>query len=197
MSERHSGQFPKVFTGLGILGGDYTIRLKGDAHPFSLYTPRRISFYLHQKVQEELKRMESMGVILKIKDPTPWCAGMVVVMKKTGSVRLCVDRKPLNENILCEVHPIPRVDEALAQLAGATVFTKLDANSSFWQILLSPESRPLTTFITPFGRYHFNKLPFVISSAPELFQRRMNSILEGLEGVVCLIDDVWQEHYRT
>ena len=92
--------------------------------------------------------------------------------------------------MLQEVHPIPRVDEALAQLAGATVFSKLDANSGFWQIPLSPESRPLTTFITPFGRYHFNKLPFGISSAPELFQRRMNSILEGLEGVVCLMDDV-------
>ena len=105
-------------------------------------------------------------------------------------MRICVDLKPLNESVLREVHPIPRVDEALAQLAGATVFSKLDSNSGFWQIPLSPESRPLTTFITPFGRYHFNKLPFGTSSAPELFQRRMNSILEGLEGVVCLIDDV-------
>ena len=76
------------------------------------------------------------------------------------------------------------------QLTGATIFTKLDANSGFWQIPLSPESRPLTTFITPFGRYHFNKLPFGISSAAELFQRRMSTILEGLEAVVCLIDDV-------
>lgn len=63
-------------------------------------------------------------------------------------------------------------------------------HSGFWQLSLSPESRPLTTFITPVGRYHFNKLPFGISSAPELFQRRMSAILEALEGVVCLIDDV-------
>ncbi len=82
------------------------------------------------------------------------------------------------------------MDETLALLAGATYFSKLDANSGFWQIPLSEESRPLTTFITPFGRYQFNKLPFGISCAPELFQRRMNRILEGLEGVVCLIDDV-------
>ena len=118
--------------------------------------------------------MEALGVISKVKDPTPWCAGMVVVPKKTGAVRICVDLKPLNESVLREVHPIPRVDEALAQLTGATIFSKLDANSGFWQIPLSSESRPLTTFITPFGRYHFNKLPFGISSAPELFQRRMN-----------------------
>ena len=128
-----------------------------------------------------------MGVISKVQDPTPWCAGMVVVMKKSGAVGICVDLKPLNESVLRELHPIPRVDETLAQLAGATVFTKLDANSGFWQIPLLLESRPITTFIT---RYHFNKLPFGISCAPELFQRRMNSILEGLEGVICLIDDV-------
>ena len=70
------------------------------------------------------------------------------------------------------------------------MFSKLDANSGFWQIPLTPNSRPLTTFLTPFGRYCFNKLPFGISSAPELFQRRMNQILEGLEGVLCLMDDV-------
>ena len=105
-------------------------------------------------------------------------------------MRICVDLKPLNESVLREVHPIPRVNEALAQLTGVTIFTKLDAKSGFWQIPLSPESRPLTNFITPFGRYHFNKLPFGISSAPELFQRRMSAILEGLERVICLIDDV-------
>ena len=75
----------------------------------------------------------------------------------------------------------------LARLSGAVVFSKLDA---FWQIPLVPESCPLTTFITPYGRFCFNKLPFGISSAPELFQKRMSKILEGLEGVVCQIDDV-------
>ena len=98
--------------------------------------------------------------------------------------------KPLNESVLREVHPIPKVDETLAQLVGATVFSKLDANSGFWQIPLEKESHLLTTFITPFGHYCFNKLPFGISSAPELFQRRMNTILDGLEGVRCQMDDI-------
>ena len=70
------------------------------------------------------------------------------------------------------------------------MFSKLDANSGFWQIPLAKESRPLTTFITPFGRYCFNKLPFGISSAPELFQRRINEILKGLDGVLCQMDNV-------
>ena len=91
--------------------------------------------------------------------------------KRSGAVRICVDLKPLNESVLREVHPIPTVDDTLAQLSGASVFTKLDANSGFWQIPLDKKSQLLTTFVTPFGRYYFSKLPFGISSAPELFQR--------------------------
>ena len=86
----------------------------------------------------------------------------MVVPKKSGDVRICVDLKALNDNVLRQVHPIPKVDETLAQLTGAQVFSKLDANSGFWQIPLAPESRPLTTFITPFGPYYFNKLTFGI-----------------------------------
>ena len=73
-----------------------------------------------------------------------------MVTKKSGGVRICVDLKPLNESVLREVHPIPTVEEAFARQTGATMFSKLDANCGFWQILLSPESRPLTTFVTPF-----------------------------------------------
>ena len=82
------------------------------------------------------------------------------------------------------------MDETLAQLTGATVMSKLDANSGFWQIPLAKNCRELTTFITPFGRYCFNKLPFGISSAPEHFQKRMSTILDGVAGVLCLMDDI-------
>ena len=180
-------QFSQVFQGLGNIGDDYQIKLKENATPYSLFVPRNIPIPLKPKVKEELNRMEQLGVISKVTDPTPWCAGMVVVPKKSGKIRICVDLKPLNENVLREPHPIPKVDDVLGQLAGAEHFSKLDANSGFWQIPLSEDSRPLTTFLTPFGRYQFNKLPFGISCAP---QRRMNKILEGLEGFVCLIDDV-------
>ena len=85
---------------------------------------------------------------------------------------------------------MPKVDDTLALLSGAMIFSELDANSGFWQIPLLKESHPLIMFITPFGRFCFSKLPFGISCAPELFQRRMNQMLEGVEGVVCLVDDV-------
>ena len=89
--------------------------------------------------------MESTGIISKVDEPTPWCARMVVVPKNDGKVRMC-KFEPLNENILQEVHP-------LALLTGAKVFSKLDANSGFWQIPLSKSLRLLTTFIIPTGHH--------------------------------------------
>ena len=84
--------------------------------------------------------MESLGIIAKVDEPTSWCAGMVVVVKKDGEICICVDFKPLNENVVREVHPLPKVYETLAQFSGAQVFMKLDANSGFWQIPLAKKS---------------------------------------------------------
>ena len=183
--------FPSLFKGLGTLkAGQYEIKIKPGAKPFALYTARHVPFPLREKVQKELARMEELGVISKIEQPSEWCAAMVVVPKKSGAIRICIDYRPLNEVVFREVHPLPKVDESLAQLSGAVVFSKLDANSGFWQIPLSEGSRYLTTFITPFGRYFFNKLPFGICSAPEYFQRKMSQILDGIEGVQCHMDDM-------
>ena len=188
-------EFPSLFRGLGKLQGDYTIQLREGATPFALGVPRRVAIPLMKQVGEELKRMEQLGVIAKVSQPTEWCAGMVVVPKNNGKVRICVDLTRLNESVCRERHPLPAVEQTLAQLAGATVFSKLDANSGFWQIPLSQESALLTTFITPFGRYCFHRLPFGITSAPEHFQRRMSSLLENV-GVICMMDDILV-HGRT
>ena len=146
-AEEVKEKFPNIFKGLGKLDGpDYVIKLKPDAKPHAISTPRRVPVPLFSKVKEELSRMEQMGIISKVDEPTEWCAGMVVVPKANGKVRICVDLTKLNESILREYHPLPSVDHTLAQLAGATIFSKLDANSGFWQIGLSPESAKLTTF---------------------------------------------------
>ena len=134
--------------------------------------------------------MEAQGVISKVQQPTPWCAGMVVVKRKNGGVRICIDLKPFNQCVLRELYSLLKVDDILGQLTGATVFSKLDANSGFWQVPLAEKSRLFITFITPFGRYCYNKLPFSISSAPEHFQWRIHLLLEGLPGVLCIMDDI-------
>ena len=110
-----------MFKGLGTLGEEYQIQLKEGAKPNALFSPRNVPIALCSKVQEELK----------VDQHTPWRAGMAVVPKKTGNVRICVDLKPLNESVLREVHPIPKVDNTLAQLAGMKLYSKLDANSGF------------------------------------------------------------------
>ena len=130
-------RFLKVFIGLGNLEDKYCIKLRDGAVPYSLFTPRNVAIPLRDKVHKELERMEAMGVISKVSQPTEWCAGMVVVPKRSGEVRICVDLKPFNESVRREVYPIPKVDETLAQLTGASIFSKLDANSGFWQIILA------------------------------------------------------------
>ncbi|XP_034075852.1 uncharacterized protein K02A2.6-like [Gymnodraco acuticeps] len=183
--------YPTVCSGLGEVQQPYAIKLKPGAQPFSLKTPRRIPLPLMDKVKEELSHMEDLEVISRVEEPTDWCAGMVVVPKKTGAVRICLDLNKLNESVCREKYILPSVEETLGKLAGAKIFSKLDANMGFWQIPLIKGSAKYTTFITPFGRYHFNRLPFGIASAPEHFQNRMTTeVTEGLEGVFCHMDDV-------
>ncbi|KAK3796221.1 hypothetical protein RRG08_006791 [Elysia crispata] len=161
-----------------------------DVEPECIYTARRIAHPLLPKVKAEIDRMITEGVISPVEQPTDWCSGIVVVPKPNNTVRICVDLTALNHAVLREVHPLRSVDENLAKLSESKIFTKLDANSGFWQMSLDPESRLLTTFLTPFGRFCMNRLPFGISSAPEIFERRMSKILHDMEGVICHMDDI-------
>jgi len=134
--------------------------------------------------------MEQLDVIEPVDEPTEWCSPIVVVPKADGRVRIYVDLTRLNQAVRREVYRMPTVEETLGSLTEGLVFSKLDANSGFHQIVLNPESAKLTTFITPFGRYMFKRLPFGISSAPEYFQKRMDKELSGIEGVKCRMDDI-------
>ena len=183
-------QYPTLFQSLGKLEGEHTIHLKEGATPFGLTTPRRVPLPLMKQVQKEIKRIEQLDVIEPVDELTEWCSPIVVVPKADGRVWICVDLTRLNQAVLQEVYQMPTVEETLGSLTEGSVFSKLDANSGFHQIVLNPESAKLTTFITPFGRYMFKRLPFGISSAPEYFQTRMDKEVSGIEGVKCRMDDI-------
>ncbi|XP_016519232.1 uncharacterized protein K02A2.6-like [Poecilia formosa] len=117
------------------------ITLREGAAPYSVTTARRVSVPMLPKVKKELNRMVNCGVIQPISDPTEWCAPMVPVPKKNKEqIRICVDLKELNKAVKREKYVLPTVDDILPKLAGAKVFSLLDAASGFWQIPLDPES---------------------------------------------------------
>ena len=182
--------YPKLFTGLGQLKGEHTIRLKEDAKPFCLTSPRRVPLPLLGRLEKEITRLFCLDVIEPVQEPTEWCAPIVVVPKPNGDIRMCVDLTRLNQAVKRELYQMPTVESTLGSIEEGAVYSKLDANSGFHQVPLDPDSRPLTTFITPFGRFMFKRLPYGISSAPEYFQKRMMQVLEGLAGVTCLVDDI-------
>lgn len=184
-------KYPHLFNGFGQMKNqEYDIKVKDDATPFAITVPRQIPIPLRKKTRKELKRMERNGAISRVDEPTEWCAPMVVTPKSNGKVRICVDLTKLNQFVQRENHPLPTTETTLGKLAGARYFSRLDANLGFWQIKLSEKSRPLTTFITPWGRYCFNVLPFGISSGSEKFQKSVSQILEGLDGIECNIVDI-------
>ena len=96
--------YPYLFKGLGKLKGEFSIKLKPGSTPYAITTPRRVALPLMPKVKEELQRMETLGVISKVDIPTGWCAGMFVVPKPDGRIRICVDLTKLNDNVLRETY---------------------------------------------------------------------------------------------
>ena len=113
---------------------------------------------------------------------------MVVVMKRNGRVRLCIDPKPLNTALKRNHYPLPVIEDILPSLANAKVFTVMDAKNGFWQVQLDTESSMLTTFETAWGKYRWLRMPMGI--APEEFQRRLNNTIRNLDGVLAVADDI-------
>ena len=173
-----------------MIGKPATIHLKPDAVPYNCVTARKVPIPIHSKVKDELSRMQREGVIEPVTAPTDWCAPIVPVVKPNGRIRICVDLKRLNSSVMREHYPLPTVDDTLAKLRGAKIFTTLDLTSGFWQIPLADDCVDLTTFITPFGRFRFKRLPFGITSAPEIFQRRLQQLMDDIPNVLVFIDDI-------
>ncbi|XP_065941318.1 retrovirus-related Pol polyprotein from transposon 297 [Magallana gigas] len=181
-------QYADIFSGLGKLPGKYHIEIHKSANPV-VHPPRKIPAALLKPVQDELKRMEDLGVITKQDGPTDWVNSMVTV-RKPGKIRICVDPKDLNQHIKREHYHLVTVEEIIERLPNAKVFSRFDATHGFWHIQLDEESSKALTFNTPFGRYRYLRLPFGISSASEVFSKRVQELFSDLPGVECLVDDI-------
>lgn len=134
--------------------------------------------------------MEADGVISPVTEPTDWCSALVVVPKLAGSVRLCVDLANFNKAVRRRSTPRCPWRRACRNTPVPVYFLNSIAKSGHWQTPREENSRHLTTFITPFGRSCMNRLPFCICSASEIFQHMMSEIHDGLDVVVCHMDDV-------
>lgn len=188
-------KYADTFTGLGCIS-NVTHRIKIDpACKPVVHPPRKIPVTIRSKVKEELQRMERLNVIERIHEPTDWVNSMVTVVKPNGKLRICIDPRDLNKAIKREHYPMRTIEEIVAQIPNAKVFSVLDASSGFWQVKLDRESAKLCTFNTPFGRYMFTRLPFGISSAQDVFQSVMSEMFEDIDGVEVIVDDllIWGE----
>ncbi|XP_063547273.1 uncharacterized protein K02A2.6-like [Cydia strobilella] len=178
-----------LFEGLGKLPGKYKIIVDVNVQPVVCPT-RKIPLGLRDKLHTELQRMEKIGVIRKVSHPTEWVNAIVLVAKKNGDLRVCLDPRPLNRAVRRAQYSLPTVSELAVRLRGARYFSVLDARSGFWMVQLDDASADLCTFATPFGRYQFLRLPYGVNCAPEVFHAKLRQYLEDLDGVESFIDDV-------
>lgn len=181
-------EYQDVFTGLGRLPEKHHISVDKTVRPV-VHAPRKVPVAIRDTLEMELNRLESEQIIAKVTEPTPWVSSMVVVPKPDGMLRICLDPRDLNKAVLREHYPSKTIEEVATRLTGARIFSVLDAKSGFNQVVLDFESSLLTTFNTPFGRYRWKRLPFGINSAPEIWQRTVNEIVEGLPGIEVIADD--------
>lgn len=178
-----------LFEGTGIFNSTCSIKIDENVEPI-VKPPRRIPESVKDKLKDKLKFLEKDGIISKVESPEGWVNNLVIVEKPDGSIRLCLDPQDLNKVIKREYYLIPTVEELIPKLCNKSVFTVFDLKDGFYQIKLDDKSSELCKFNSPFGCYKFNRLPFGISIAPEIFQKFNEKNFGDIPGVVIYFDDM-------
>nr|VZI39327.1 unnamed protein product [Spirometra erinaceieuropaei] len=161
----------------------------GDARPIRV-PPRRLPIFYQKELDALINDMLSRNIIRP--SQSPWSSPIVLVKKKDGSMRLCIDYRKLNAVTKKDSFPLPRIDTTLDALAGNIMFSTLDLASGYWQVEVRPSDREKTAFAVPSGLYEFETMPFGLANAPSTFQRLMNQVLAQLIPTSCLVymDDI-------
>ena len=153
--------------------------------PLRRYPPAHV-----EAISDHVDNMLSQGTIEPAS--SPWASNVVLVKKKDGSFRCCIDYRQLNSVTKKDVYPLPRINDCLDAMATATLFSTFDLRSSYHQVQVAPQDRDKTTFICPRGMYRYRAMPFGLCNAGSTFQRLMDVVMSGLHLDVCLVylDDI-------
>ena len=189
-----TSEYPTLFDGQirSMQGEQFHISLLDSFKPFCVNTPRAIPFAYCDKLKAELYLLEQQ-IIAPITTATEWCAPIVVTPNKnTDRIRMCVDLSHLNCYVHRECYQSCTPAQAVADISATHTkyFTVLDTLKGYHQCPLNQESQPLTTFITPFGRYKYLHAPYGICSISEHYDRRMAEAFTGLTGFCRVVDDI-------
>ena len=174
---------------LGTLEGLQHLNVDPSVSP-SIAPSRRVPFAIKPKLKSELERLTDIGVLMPVDEPTDWVSNLIIATKESGDLRLCLDPQQLNKALKRERYPLPVIDDVLPDLSRAKVFTKVDARNGYWHMQKDDQLSKLTTFDTPYRRYRWKRLPFGVSVASEIFQKRLNQALDRLDGLLTVHDDV-------
>lgn len=165
------------------------LRLCDNAKPV-FYKPRPIAFALREAIDKELNRLLELGIIKPV-EHSDYASPIVPVLKRDGSVRLCADYSvSINKQLVIEHYPLPSVRELFSKLHGGQQYSKLDLSMAYKQLVLDEKSQELTCINTHRGLFKYTRLCFGLASAPSIFQRTMENLLAGMDGVLCLLDDI-------
>ena len=184
-------QYPSVFSDELGLFTKYRVKLqlKENAKPF-FFKARPIAFALRDKINDELDRLVRIGVLKPVQH-SDYASPIVPILKRDGSIRLCVDYSvSVNKQLVIEQYPLPTAQELFTKLHGGQQFSKLDLTQAYSQFVLDEESQKLTCINTHRGLFVYTRLVFGLASAPAIFQRAMECLLSGLDGVMCMLDDI-------
>ena len=165
------------------------LQVKQNATP-RFFKPRSVPFAIKEAIETELDRLEAEGILKKV-TYSEWAAPIVAVPKKDGKIRICGDYKvTVNQELEVDQYPLSKPDDLFATLAGGKKFTKLDLSQAYQQLILDDDSEKYLTINTHRGLYRYTRLPFGVASAPAIFQKMMDTVLQGIPNVICYIDDI-------
>ena len=183
-------KYDQVFDGGLGEPPDYraSILVNADARP--RYCKVRSIPYAYRGVEKELSRLCSEGILEPVQY-SEWASPIVPVLKRDKSIRICgIFKQTVNLVSPLDHYPIPKVTDLFAKLAGGKLFSKIDLSKAYQQVPLDEQSKKLVVINTSKGLFHYTRLPYGISSAPGIFQRLMDNLLQGLEGIIVYIDDI-------